>query len=69
MTKHPDSDHTEANREAARRLRGETPAPTVTDKPCPNYGCGVMLLSDGVCPRCNPREIAPGPSIDGGRAA
>lgn len=33
--------------------------PTMTDVPCTN--CGAFMLSDGFCPRCYPRVIAPGP--------
>lgn len=69
MTTKPDpatDPHTEANRETARKLREEiTPrpvaVPTVTSTRCPNTPCQVFLLSDGQCPRCNPRTVAPGP--------
>jgi len=39
--------------------------PQSTSNLCQN--CRVtFMLDDGICPACNPRIIAPGPSPDGG---
>lgn len=54
--------HEKTNRKASAKL-----APKVTERKCDRTllssggKCGMNLLDDGMCPRCQPRAIAVGP--------
>jgi len=67
--KTPEQEHDEFfEKMEAEGTEAETPAPAripqSTSDLCPN--CKVtFMLDDGICPACNPRVIAPGPTPDG----